>query len=147
MDSERATCRLLEMSSMIYFSHRVGRERPRLRDLNAHQHNWQNWKSGQAKYWVMSAHNLTWESHAAWTTMIISNRAQAHKCESCSAYKCDRIWENPPYGIRAQFAQCAFLVAKVEICQSPDFVIYVSNNPSSNCCRRLWRLVVHTKAK
>ena len=26
---------------------------------------------------------------------------------------CDRIWENPPYGIRARFAQCAFLVAQV----------------------------------
>ena len=38
---------------------------------------------------------------------------------------CDRIWENPPYGICARFAQCAFLVAQVEICQSPDFVIYM----------------------
>ena len=56
--------------------------------------------------------------------------------------KCDRIWENPPYGICARFAQCAFLVAQVEICQSPDFVIYMSNNPSSNCCRLLRRLVV-----
>ena len=26
---------------------------------------------------------------------------------------CDRIWENPPYGITAQFAQCAFLVPMV----------------------------------
>ena len=26
---------------------------------------------------------------------------------------CDRIWENPPYGINAQFAQCAFLVPLV----------------------------------
>ena len=26
---------------------------------------------------------------------------------------CDRIWENPPYGIHARFAQCAFLVAQV----------------------------------
>ena len=33
------------------------------------------------------------------------------------------------------------IVAQVEICQSPDFVIYMSNNPSSNCCRRLRRLV------
>ena len=55
---------------------------------------------------------------------------------------CDRIWENPPYGIRTPFAQCAFLVAQVEICQSSDFVIYMSNNPSSNCCRLLRRLVV-----
>ena len=45
---------------------------------------------------------------------------------------CDWIWENPPYGIRTRFAQCVFLVAQVEICQSPDFVIYMSNNPS-NC--------------
>ena len=55
---------------------------------------------------------------------------------------CDRIWENPPYGIPTRFVQCAFLVAQVEICQSPDFVIYMSNNPSSNCCRLLRRLVV-----
>ena len=34
---------------------------------------------------------------------------------------CDRIWENPPYGIQARFAQCVFLVAQVEICQSSDF--------------------------
>ena len=54
---------------------------------------------------------------------------------------CDRIWENPPYGIHARFAQCAFVVAQVEICQSPDFVIYMSNNPS-NCCLLLQRLVV-----
>ena len=64
---------------------------------------------------------------------------------------CDWIWENPPHGIRARFAQCAFLVfslvvvvvvvAQVEIYQSPDFVIYILNNPP-NCCRLLWRLVV-----
>ena len=48
----------------------------------------------------------------------------------------------PPYGICARFAQCAFLVAQVKICESPDFVIYISNNPSSNCCRLLRRLVV-----
>ena len=46
---------------------------------------------------------------------------------------CDRIWKSPPYGIRARFAQCAFLAAHIENnCQSPEFVIYVSNNPSSN---------------
>ena len=44
--------------------------------------------------------------------------------------------------LRMRFAQCAFLVAQVEICQSPDFIIYTSNNPSSNCCRLLRRLVV-----
>ena len=60
---------------------------------------------------------------------------------------CDRIWENPPYGICARFVQCAFLVAKVKICQSPDFVIYVSNNPSSNCCRHLRRLIVLYKGE
>ena len=61
-------------------------------------------------------------------------------CDECKASieghfitdgKCDRIRENPPYGIRARFAQCTFLVAQVEICRSPDFVIYMSNNPSS----------------
>ena len=30
---------------------------------------------------------------------------------------CDRIWENPPYGIRTQFAQCASLVAQVKFVQ------------------------------
>ena len=55
---------------------------------------------------------------------------------------CDRLRENRAYGIRALFAQYAFLVAQVEICQNPDFVIYMSNNPSSNCCRLLQRLVV-----
>ena len=54
---------------------------------------------------------------------------------------CDRLWENLAYGIHALFAQCAFLVAWVEICRSPDFVIYMSNNPSSNCCRCLRRPV------
>ena len=44
-------------------------------------------------------------------------------------------------GSCARFAQCAFLVAQVQICQSPDFVIYMSNNPS-NYCRLLQRLVV-----
>jgi hypothetical protein len=38
---------------------------------------------------------------------------------------CDWIWENPPYGIRVRFVQSVFLVAQVEICQSPDFVIHV----------------------
>ena len=55
---------------------------------------------------------------------------------------CDRIWENPPYGINAQFAQCAFLVLLVKNCQSSDFVIYMSKNLSSNCYRRLRRLGV-----
>ena len=38
--------------------------------------------------------------------------------------------------------EATFLVAEVEICQSPDFVIYMSNNPSSNCCCLLRTLVV-----
>ena len=49
---------------------------------------------------------------------------------------------NPPYGICMRFALCAFLVAQVQICRSPDFVIYMLNDPSSNCCRLLRRLVV-----
>ena len=43
----------------------------------------------------------------------------------------DQIWENPPYGIRAQFTQSVFLVlvvAQIENGQSPDFVI----------CDRIW---------
>ena len=46
-----------------------------------------------------------------------------------------------------QFAQCAFLVPGVKNCQSPDFVISMSNNPSSNCYRRLRRLVVSYKSE
>ena len=72
---------------------------------------------------------------------VTSTKWQCQKIHSRDNM-CDRIWENPPYGIRARFAQCAFLVAQVQICQSPDFVIYMSNNPSSNCCRLLRRLVV-----
>ena len=55
---------------------------------------------------------------------------------------CDRIWENSPYGINAQFAQCAFLVPRVKNCQSSKFVIYMSKNLSYNCYRRLRRLGV-----
>ena len=44
-------------------------------------------------------------------------------------YKRDRIWENS-YGICTRF-QCAFLVAQINIYQSPDFVIYMSNYPSN----------------
>ena len=51
-----------------------------------------------------------------------------------------QIWENPPYGINAQFTQCAFLV-------SPDFVISMSKNPSSNSYRHLRRLVVSYKGE
>ena len=60
----------------------------------------------------------------------------------CLLSICDRIWENPPYGINAQFAQCAFLVPLVRNCQSSDFVIYMSKNLSSSCYRRLRRLGV-----
>ena len=40
---------------------------------------------------------------------------------------CDRIWENPLYGIRVIRAMRVFsLVAQVEIYQSPDFLSYTS---------------------
>ena len=42
---------------------------------------------------------------------------------------------------RLGFAQCTFLLAQVKIYQSPDFVIYMSNNPS-NYCRLLRRLIM-----
>ena len=35
----------------------------------------------------------------------------------------DQIWENPQYGINARFAQCAFLVPQVKICENPVFVM------------------------
>ena len=67
--------------------------------------------------------------------------------KSCSSFSesfdiCDRLWEHPAYGINAQVAQCAFLVAQVKNCQTSDFVISMSNNPSTNCYRRLRRLNV-----
>ena len=37
-----------------------------------------------------------------------------------ASYNRDRIWENPPCGINAQFAQYAFLVPQVTNCQSSD---------------------------
>ena len=46
-----------------------------------------------------------------------------------------------------RFAQCVFLVGQVQICQSPDFVISMSDNPSSNCSRHLRRLVVSYKGE
>ena len=46
------------------------------------------------------------------------------------------VWD--PRAIRAM----RVLVAQVEICQSPDIVVYMSNKPSSNCCHLQWRLVV-----
>ena len=55
---------------------------------------------------------------------------------------CDRLRENPAYGIIAQIAQCAFIVHQVQNCQSPAFVIFMSKNLSSNCYRRLRRLGV-----
>ena len=58
---------------------------------------------------------------------------------------CDRIWENP-YAICMRFAQFAFLVARVQICHSPKFVISMSNNPS-NCSCCLLRLVVSYKGE
>ena len=61
--------------------------------------------------------------------------------------KCDRLWENPAYGICAQFAQCTFLVPQVKNYESPNFVTSVSKNPFSNYYRRLWRLAVSYKGE
>ena len=63
---------------------------------------------------------------------------------------CDSIWENPPYGISARFAQCAFLVAQVKICHKVQILSYtcrttlltVAMSNSPNCCRLLRMLVV-----
>ena len=60
---------------------------------------------------------------------------------------CDRLRENPAYGINAQVAQCAFLVPRVKNCQTSDFVISMSNNPSTNCYRWLRRLNVSFKGE
>ena len=60
---------------------------------------------------------------------------------------CDRIWRNPAYGIRALFAQCAFLVAQVKKCQSWVFVIFMPKNLPTNLCHRLRRLTVSYKGE
>ena len=67
----------------------------------------------------------------------------------CHLYKiiCDRLRENPAYGINAQVAQCAFLVPRVKNCPTSDFVISMSNNPSTNCYRWLRRLNVSFKGE
>ena len=51
-------------------------------------------------------------------------------------YICDQIWENPPYAMCAWFTQFVFLVAQVQICRSPDFIISMSNNPSVSVAYR-----------
>jgi hypothetical protein len=55
---------------------------------------------------------ILWPMFRAWVS---------HKIDIC-----DRIWENPPYGIRARFAQSVFLVAQVENCPSTPFIICIS---------------------
>ena len=49
-----------------------------------------------------------------------------------------------------RFAPCMHVFSSSSrkyYCPSPDFIIYMSNNPSSNCCRCLWRLVVPYKGE
>ena len=41
---------------------------------------------------------------------------------------CDWIYKNPACCENTQVAQCAFLVAQVEYCQSPVFVIFMSTS-------------------
>ena len=36
------------------------------------------------------------------------NPAKENKQYYYEGHLCDRIWENPPYGIRARFVQCVF---------------------------------------
>ena len=61
--------------------------------------------------------------------------------ESTEETVCDRIWENPPYGINAQFAQCAFLVPRVKNCRSSYFCHIHVKEPFF-CYHRLRRLGV-----
>ena len=70
-------------------------------------------------------------------TPVLSMHCAHSLLRKCRANaKCYRLRGNPAYGIRALFT--FLIVAHVEICQSPDFVIHMSNYPS-NCCRRLRR--------
>ena len=72
----------------------------------------------------------------------MSKNPSANYCHRLRRVYVTVYGKSPAYGICALFAQCAFLVAQLEICRSPGFVIYMSSNPSSNCCRLLRRLVV-----
>ena len=47
----------------------------------------------------------------------------------------------------AHMAQCAFLASTVKKYQSPIFVIFMSKNPSTNCCHRLRRVNVSYQSK
>ena len=44
--------------------------------------------------------------------------------------------------MRTYMAQCEFLVSTVKKYQSPVFVIFMSKNPSTNCCHHLRRVNV-----
>ena len=104
-------------------------------------------------YYYPNRVNMHYVDHALHTHMGTSRPSllKHNIVESTDSYDmyiiCERLWENPAYGIRVQFVQCAFLVPQVENHESPDFVISMSKNPSSNCCRRLRRLLWVTKAK
>ena len=94
---------------------------------------------------LQSALIMTYTCHGEIYHVVSEHACALSRCHARSHTNkyniCDWIWENPPYGIRARFVQCAFLVAQVEIYRSPNIVIYMSNNPS-DCCRLLRRLVV-----
>ena len=60
---------------------------------------------------------------------------------------CDWICEKPACRENAQVAQCTFLVPRVENCQSPVFVIFMSRNLSTNYCCSLWRVNVSYQGK
>ena len=57
-------------------------------------------------------------------------------------HNCDRLRQNPAYGIYAQLAQCAFSVPQVSICQTSVFVMFIFRNLPSTCYRHLRRLNV-----
>ena len=83
--------------------------------------------------------------------MISLERAQAVSLgvvmDKVNIKFCCWIWENPPYRDQHVFCILRVVVPQVKLCQSPDFVISMSNHRSSNCYHRLRRLVVSCKGK
>ena len=101
-----------------------------------------------SSYLATSSLIAQYKTYGAWlrACVLMICKLNANDIHEWKQPICNRIWESPPYGICTWFAQCVFLVAQVEIYQSPDFVISMLNNPS-NCSRLLRRLAVSYKGE
>ena len=78
---------------------------------------------------------MEWQSNDCYS-VATAMYAHATQVNPLSQQKQYRIWENPPYGIRA--SSSGRNLSKVQILS----YYIMSNNPFSNCCHLLRRLVV-----